>query len=36
LARLLLRIGPHGRVVRGDGSAGRRAARRILERYAAL
>ncbi len=34
LERLLLRLGPSGRVVEGDGSAGRAAAARILQRYA--
>jgi proteasome accessory factor C len=35
LARLLLRLGPDGRVVEGDGQAGRDAATRLLERYRA-
>lgn len=37
LERLLLRLGPHGRVVEGSDdhlTAGREAARRLLERYA--
>jgi predicted DNA-binding transcriptional regulator YafY len=33
LARLLIRLGPDGRVVAGDGTAGPRAAARVLERY---
>jgi proteasome accessory factor C len=35
LARLLVRLGPQGRVVAGDGSVGREAAERLLERYRA-
>jgi len=35
LARLLLRLGPDGRVVSGDGSAGAAAAGRVLARYSA-
>lgn len=34
LARLLLRLGPEAHIVEGDGSAARRAAERILARYA--
>lgn len=33
LERLLLRLGPHARVVKGDKTAGADAARRVLRRY---